>query len=173
MTSRTGRRSLSWNIGLLAVVAAVVVTASLSYLWFFTYTLRPQGELLTSRPSPNGEWVYRMYYVNMAGAVGSATYRIEVAPAGDPQTGRVVYDGAGQAQTEWVDGTTLRIGGRDLDVRDEHADAFGAQSRPEVLAHWLLVAVPSALVALVGGVVLWYARRHRVASVVSEGGQAG
>jgi len=173
VTSRTGRRSLSWNIGLLAVVAAVVVTASLSYLWFFTYTLRPQGELLTSRPSPNGEWVYRMYYVNMAGAVGSATYRIEVAPAGDPQTGRVVYDGAGQAQTEWVDGTTLRIGGRDLDVRDEHADAFGAQSRPEVLAHWLLVAVPSALVALVGGVVLWYARRHRVASVVSEGGQAG
>lgn len=148
------------GVGLLVAAAAV---AALGYLVFFTDVIADDGELTESSVSPSGEWVYGLYYVDDAGAAGSAQWAVKVHAAASPQAARTVYFEEGfPPKVFWRDGYMLDVNGAAVDAR-----AFDLSDTEP--AWWRVVSgaiigffivVPVAVLVLAGTAVLVRSRRR-------------
>lgn len=149
------RKARRWQAAI--VVAAVMMAGVVGYLWFFTYHLRPEGELVQHVEAPLGDWAYRLYAVDYRGAAGSPLYRVEVVSRVASDSPRIIYYEGGRPRMEWLDHTTLRINGRALDVRTDTYEADDtALERAANLG--IKLALMAALMALVGLVVGYFLR---------------
>ena len=160
---------MSRHRGLTAVRITIIVTATLTagivcYLWFFTYVLKPHGELIERQRAPGGDLVYEVHAVNLMGAAGSTTYRVMVSSRDDSDFSRVLYDGPGPPHIEWRDEVTLQIGAHRVNALSDTDDVF--YERWELLADsvlkWLVVIVAMSATALVAALLTRVLRGGRV-----------
>jgi hypothetical protein len=110
---------------------------------------------------------YSVYAVNLAGAAGSTTYRVEVSSRDDPGSSRVLYDGPGPPYVTWHDDVTLQIGTQRLDALHDTDEVF--YERGELIldsvVKLLFVVMATAATALAAALLtgLLFSSRDRMA----------
>lgn len=143
-------------IAVLAILGLAFMISYYEYYRGLTYEEPPSGTLIDEIPSPNGQWLLRLYKSDYGGAVGGTMYRGAVAPTASPSEERTLYydepEGFGPGSIAWRDSSTVIVEGREIDVREGRYD-FRYRVSPVVRS----VLVGGVTLAIAGTVMLlWW-----------------
>lgn len=127
MTDSAGRR---WRLGRWfawhACAVAILTIAVASLVWraqvlqaLIDHTV-PQGRLVRVVPSPDGDWLARVYQDDPGGVTGDSSVLVEVRRAHGAREYRRVYAAITyDTDVVWRGGGVLYINGRRLDARGD------------------------------------------------------
>jgi hypothetical protein len=145
------------------LIGTALLIVAAAYLAVFALPeLIKVEELHEAACSPGGEWEYVVRYVDTAGAAGSAYWQVDVQRVEDQTSNKVVYFATGSPpRVWWVDDHTLEVKGKRIDVRE----AIASRRKGDIVMV-LIIAIPTALLALAGVIVL--VREHLKRRAISS-----